>query len=334
MIQDSDVDTAIPEDYELGDFDDQLALHPLPGESTPVSLYIDYVRLSKLMSTILSQMYTTNSRRGGAEKIARLGRDLHVWHHALIDSLQLTSFEIGDFSRMARIPKLDRFSDSEQHMILWLELMANYAMVLVHRPALTFDPSTQQFGDSLTICVRSSTAIINLMDAVFMTGFGHSIAPFGPSIVFQSALMLIFHRYHVEAGVVGEGTDAAEPIAAVSRAVGILRNMALEFSGTAGSLEALQSPIDLLRSLAVLGTGSHRNVDGAAHSTASPRNTTPFADAAIPLVPETASNAGVLQTLNDIDAFNWYFGEPSSNSGCNSWEGIDFSPMPDEPDLQ
>lgn len=183
------MDNDLPLSCELEDLSSSELGLPLPGEPTSVSLYICYVQLAKLLSAILDELYTTTCRRGGVEKIARLERDLQNWKHSFSYHLRLMPSKVGD---QGSIPQQST-SKSEFSMTSWLELMSNLAMVLLHRPALTYEPTRPQFVDSLKVCVQSCIAILELLAEDGLRHQPYHGLPFGPSLVFQSALMLIFY---------------------------------------------------------------------------------------------------------------------------------------------
>lgn len=252
LIQDSDVDTAMPVDCELQYIDDQPLVHPLPGESTPVALYIYYVELLKLVSEILAQLYTTSSRRGGADKIATLDRDLRVWHHGCTRACKLSLHEIGDVTKRMYNARSSPCSVSEKRMVTWLEIMVNYTMILIHRPALTFDLETQRFRDSLNCCLRCSTAILHLMDSDSIEIWDTLIAPLGPSVVFQSGLMSVLHHcYAVEARASGS-IPLGEEKYSIPKALQILQRMQsqqVHGNTSSASNQLLQAPMSLLMDL-------------------------------------------------------------------------------------
>ncbi len=178
LINDIDVDNDMPTDCRLHDINDTELLHPLPGQTTPVFYFNHYVTMGKKLSSILHNLYTTTQRRQGGIKIERLDRDIRVWSQ-----------------------NLDTIEDTANLMVFWLRLLTHLAMVLIHRPGLTFAENTPEFGTCLNTCVRSSTEVLHLLcgagsDA---TLYFHSLSPIGPSLVFQCALMHVYCQCKLKA---------------------------------------------------------------------------------------------------------------------------------------
>lgn len=181
----------MPTDCTLEDNQSDRLLHPLPGENTRIFLFNQYVLLTKKFSAALDQLYTTTRRRGGVEKITRLERDLRVWNHTFNAMPHAMPFEIGETPPRA---SEDDKNKGQSFMNHWLQLLANIVMVQIHRPALTFDMESPEFAQSLKVCLKSSTAVINLLQD---NPFGWSlrrICPSGPAVVFQSALMHVYSQ--------------------------------------------------------------------------------------------------------------------------------------------
>lgn len=162
----------MPTDCRLHDLNDTELLHPLPGQTTPVFYFNHFVTVGKKLSSILHNLYTTTQRRQGGIKIERLDRDMRVWSQ-----------------------NLDAIEDAGTNlMVFWLRLLAHLAMVLIHRPGLTFAENTPEFGACLNTCVRSSTEILHLLGGTGSdtTPYFHSLCPVGPGLVFQCALMHVY----------------------------------------------------------------------------------------------------------------------------------------------
>lgn len=313
LTQDCDIDTAMPVDCELQYIDDQSLVHPLPGESTPVTLYIHYVELMKLVSEILAQLYTTSSRRGGADKIATLDRDLRVWHHGCTKAVRLSLSEIGDITKATHDARSSPYSVSEKRMVTWLEMMVNYTMILIHRPALTFDPETQSFRDSLNCCLRCSTAILHLMDTDSIEIWDLLIAPLGPSVVFQSGLMSVLHHcYAVEARASGD-MPPYEGRYAIPKALHILQRMQahqVHSKTSSASNQLLQEPMHLLMNLNRSLTGMENTLQDGEASLLPSHDL--IAAAQLQAEPFTTEhdlwNSTPFNQFNLFDEFDWDFG--------------------------
>ncbi|KAL3490717.1 fungal-specific transcription factor domain-containing protein [Aspergillus germanicus] len=184
LISDADVDNELPTDCHLGDFAATELLHPLPGQTTPVSFFNHYATLSKKMSSILDLLYTTTQRRQGVARIERLDRDIKVW------------------SQNLGLDEDDPEPDSHSHavtggcgaLLLYLRLLSRFCIILIHRPGLTFDDSTSEFADCLDACVRASTELIRLLGLLDLGHSFLSFCPIGPGLIFQCALMHIFYQ--------------------------------------------------------------------------------------------------------------------------------------------
>ncbi|KAJ5736490.1 uncharacterized protein N7483_001615 [Penicillium malachiteum] len=161
LINDVDVDCDMPTDCHMDDLDAAEPSHPLPGERTAVFLFIQYVALGKILSRIREMLYTTTQRRNGATKINDLTMDLRMWNQ----NLKMTGiiFDIGTIPS----PFLSNESaDDTERTVLWLQLLANIAMVLINRPGLSFDDTTVEFANCLRACVASSTVNLLLLKEI------------------------------------------------------------------------------------------------------------------------------------------------------------------------
>ena len=209
-----------------------------------------YVRFSKLLSATLDQLYTTSQRRGGEEKILRLDRDLRVWFQNFNAALNCPSFDLTNLGESLDRTRLQRFGDSACGIIAWLDIMANYAMVMIHRPALTFDPATQRFRESLSTCVKSASAILQLSSATSFHQKASYIAPLGPSVIFQSALMHIFYRCSLDNGTFIEiSPRKQDTLNNIAKAVRLLQEMTGLQGEGASVTQAIENSIALLQHL-------------------------------------------------------------------------------------
>lgn len=314
LLQDADIDNDLPIDCELDDSGQAGLSHPLPGEPTPVSVYIHYVQLSKIVSAMLGQLYTTTQRREGEEKILNLDRDLRGWHQNLCSALRIApTLECAE--TLPHKARLQRFLDCENFTIAWLDLMANYALVLIHRPALTFDKRTTRFRESLNVAVKASAAIIRLADCSSFHRRAIDCAPFGPAVIFQSALMQIFNVCLGEFGVLAALATPASAI--VDEAVRLLQAMRGDSHSDESHPDSLGPSIDLLRTLSMqfLETGI-RNTEPPeseplptnGHSGQSEQPSVPI-EASGPAEREHSPfdlwNSSALWSLNNLDTFDF-----------------------------
>lgn len=319
LIQDVDVDTDLPVDCDVRDADGDQTSYPLPGESTPVALYVQYAKLAKLLSAILDQLYTTSHRRGGTEKIARLDRDLRVWHHIFISSIKASPFEMGDVDHGVlgiTGQHSDQYAPRERIMIAWLESLANYAMVLIHRPALTFDSKSIQFRHSLNACLRSSTAIIQLMNAVWTFEQAPFIPPLGPSVLFQSVLMHVFYHCNTDSDVLSAISRRTDDVSnVISSAISTLKKIEYLYTEQTWPEQHLNNAVNHLLSIctilsdktnATTGRVGLDQLNQPSFSTSASRDTS-----IVPSDPQIW-NSSALENLNQFNVFDWEFGDISS----------------------
>lgn len=188
IINNEDDDNDLPAD---SDFDDitltQLPL-PLPGENTKMSPFLVYIRLVKILSGILKELYTTTRRRSGPQKIEQLTRELQVWE-------SISEPTIGRFSDLGQdYGQVDE--SGRDFMSLWLHLLSQMALVYIHRPALTFDPSEPQFISSIATCSKASENVISLLHIYRGDEQLFRLFPSGPNIIFQCALLCLYQAWH------------------------------------------------------------------------------------------------------------------------------------------
>ncbi|CAG8103286.1 unnamed protein product [Penicillium olsonii] len=187
LINDVDVDNDLPIDCHLQDLEAAELSHPLPGERTSVFVFLQYVSLGKKSSQILDLLYTTTQRRDGARKITELERDLRVWNQNL--KANGIVFDIGDNG----LQHLDgNACQSYDNATLWLQLMSNMIMNLIHRPGLSFDDTSPEFVMCLKACLDSGTAISSLVQTLQIPRWLRNLSLIGPSTIFQSSLVHIY----------------------------------------------------------------------------------------------------------------------------------------------
>ena len=208
---------------------------------------------------ILGQLYTTTQRREGEEKILNLDRELRGWYQNLSTALNISPC-LGNAEQAFAGTRLRRFLDSEKLMIAWLDIMANYALVLIHRPALTFDKTTSCFRESLSIAVKATSAIIQLANASPYHKRALTCVPLGPAVIFQSALMQVFNACLGEFGVLSTRLDLAQSI--VEEGIQLLQGMQNNVDEGAGSQKGSVWPaIALLQTLTSEFLSSPDNLD-------------------------------------------------------------------------
>ncbi|GKZ38336.1 hypothetical protein AbraIFM66950_010467 [Aspergillus brasiliensis] len=191
MIQDDDVDTDLPIDTDLDDATATDIPLPLPGETTSMATFILYVRLLRIFSSCLKSLYTTTKRRNGVAKITALDHELSVWRHSVVhfQGNEMKEYDDG-------LPDtLDMDSPGQPFETLFLHFLGNVAVILIHQPALTFDPTHPQFMKSLSRCVRAALNILGLLGSSHDDRRLHCLLPNKPSIVFQSTLLCFYHQW-------------------------------------------------------------------------------------------------------------------------------------------
>lgn len=184
LIQDDDVDVDYPVDCSLDVIDIEQLSFPLPGETTQVNSFIALVHLSLILASILEQLYTTTKRRHGGEKIGKLHNRLQAWNER--------------FRPLEPDIHFDGYNDTAQ---VWLAFLYHFAMLMIHRPGLTFDDETSQFRECLEHCQSACSEILRISFSPAGRGSILGIAPLGPSILFQSGLMDIHYHCYTAIGV-------------------------------------------------------------------------------------------------------------------------------------
>lgn len=152
-------------------------------------MFLQYVSLGKKLSRILDLLYTTTQRRDGARKITDLDRDLRVWNQNLKANGIL--FDIGIIGRQH---SSDGTNHSNEITTIWLQLMANITMTLIHRPGLSFDDTTPEFGNCLRACLDSGSVILSLLETSNIPKWLRNLSLVGPATIFQSALVHIYSQ--------------------------------------------------------------------------------------------------------------------------------------------
>ncbi|XRM45811.1 hypothetical protein ABZX51_008885 [Aspergillus tubingensis] len=191
MIQDDDVDTDLPVDTDLDDVAATDIPLPLPGETTSMATFILYVKLLRIFSSCLKSLYTTTKRRNGVAKITALDHELSVWRHSVV---QFQGNEMKDHDD--GLPDTLHMNSADQSFeTLFLHFLGNVAVVLIHQPALTFDPKHPQFMKSLSRCVRAALSILSMLGSNHDDRRLHCLFPNKSSIVFQSTLLCFYHQW-------------------------------------------------------------------------------------------------------------------------------------------
>lgn len=210
----------MPADCILDDINAEQVSYPPPGQITPIAFFNQSILLGLKLSIILEQLYTTTQRRDSVDKIMRLDRKLRLWNQTFNTLPGIVPFEIGEISR--QVGEVDQQS-WENLSTMWLQLLANIAMVLIHRPALTFPPETPEFAASLNACVKSSSSILGLLEDASFGIWLRSIRPSGPNVVFQSALMHVYASCDSIRATRVASSDKMTTLIVISRAIDLLK---------------------------------------------------------------------------------------------------------------
>ncbi|KAL4898236.1 fungal-specific transcription factor domain-containing protein [Aspergillus ambiguus] len=192
IIQDDDVDTDLPIDTDLDDVTTADIPLPLPGEKTSMATFIAYATLLRILSSCLKSLYTTTKRRNGVAKITALDHELSVWRYSVF---QFKGSEMQKNHDVGLLDTSHMNSRDQSFETLFLHLLSNVAVVLVHQPALTFDPKHPQFIKSLSKCVGAALNILSLLGNSHYNQRLHYLLPNKSSIVFQSTLMCFYHQW-------------------------------------------------------------------------------------------------------------------------------------------
>ncbi|KAL3466995.1 fungal-specific transcription factor domain-containing protein [Aspergillus heterothallicus] len=213
LISDADVDNELSADCNIDDFSARELVHPFPGQTTAVAFFNHYTILAKKISSILNLLYTTTQRRQGVAKIQRLDRDLRVWTQDL---------GLDDEALETDLPHPQMTVNGCGSMILWLRLLSRFCIILINRPALTFDDKTREFAACLTACITASTETVHLLWLSDLEQSFLYLCPFGPGLVFQCALMHVYCQCKSKIISLTGMPTVEESITVISNAINIL----------------------------------------------------------------------------------------------------------------
>lgn len=241
VIHDADVDTDYPVDCDLTESTATELSLPLPGESTSIGGYITLVRLSRLLSRTLAELYTTTERRDSVRKMELLRDELKAWRQG--------------------IPNGQSPLSTAQN--LWMSLAEDYMSVLIHRPGLTFDPATRPFSDCLRTCTAACSRMIRSATTLKSFGFPNGFEAILSSLIFQCALMVVLNHCHASSQ---ENTNKDDVILAISFLTQCAGNPV--FAHSPQLLVALSDARGLLQSLSQAMNGGPPSVASSSQSNA------------------------------------------------------------------
>ncbi|KAJ5092842.1 hypothetical protein N7456_008703 [Penicillium angulare] len=313
LIHDVDVDNDMPLDCHINDLDAADISHPLPGERTAVFIFIQYVNLGKILSRVREMLYTTTQRRNGAVKIHDLNLNLRMWNQNL--KMNGIDFDIGNVS--SRDTSGEPASENER-TTLWLQLLANVAMVLVHRPGLSFDDTTVDFSNCVGSCLASGTAILSLLHDPQAPQWLRNMSLVGPSMVFQSSLMHIYGQCYSRS-VHLEGCPSLETsIDCLQNGISILQRDGANSSHFGSSFyhESITETIKTLQLLHTLLAQDGQNTPGAGPSIYDEILGQPPG-----ILDDQVWSANALDALNYVIPTDWMYEVPGPFMGCMDLDG-------------
>lgn len=143
---------------------------------------------------------------------------------------------------------------------LWMSLAEDYMSVLIHRPGLTFDPTTRPFSDCLRICTAACIRIIRSATSLAAFRLAPGVDASLSSLVFQCALMVVFNHCHTSAE---EDTSKDD----VVRAISFLNQCACQpdFARSPQLLSALSDAEGLLQFLSQAMNGGTSSIASSSH---------------------------------------------------------------------
>lgn len=189
LISDDDDDNDLPADCDFDDSTITQLPFPFPGETTQISPFICYIKLARILSHVLKELYTTTRRRNGVEKIEQLTRELQIWEAS-------SEPIIGRFSDIIDHEESHMEGTFQNTFSNWLHIMAQMSQVYIHRPALTFEPTESQFKLSVRACGKSSIGVLCLLNSFHGDERILSFLPSSPNMIFQCALLCLYQMWN------------------------------------------------------------------------------------------------------------------------------------------
>lgn len=158
-LRDQDIDTDGPSEVDDDLVSAEGYLATVPGEPTGMMAFVSLVKVARIVARAQEILYTTTNRRGTSAKIRILDRLLNQWANTLPDHFQINFNELSDMSPEEALADLGRGAPE----VVFIQLVYLYARLMIHRPALSFKPQTDQSQISLLRCVETSMQIILLL---------------------------------------------------------------------------------------------------------------------------------------------------------------------------
>ncbi|KFY11492.1 hypothetical protein V492_04434 [Pseudogymnoascus sp. VKM F-4246] len=188
-LRDQDIDADGPSEVDDDLVSAEGYVAALPGEPTGMMAFVALVKVSRILSQTLEILYTTTNRRGTPAKIKSLDRLLDQWANVLPEHLQVS------FAEMAQMSPEEALADLGQGApeVVFIQLVYLYVRLLIHRPALSFKPQTDQSQASLLKCME-----VNIQTLLLLSHFKQYLLVFdinpGAHVytVWQCGLMLMY----------------------------------------------------------------------------------------------------------------------------------------------
>lgn len=151
--------------------------------------FVALVKVARILAQTLEILYTTTNRRGTPAKIRSLDRLLDQWANVLPDHLQVS------FADMSLMSPEEALADLGQGApeVVFIQLVYLYARLIIHRPALSFKPQTDQSQSSLLKCME-----VNIQTLLLLSHFKQYLLVFdinpGAHVytIWQCGLMLMY----------------------------------------------------------------------------------------------------------------------------------------------
>ncbi len=327
LINELDVDTELPLDCDFDDITVTALPFPLPGETTRLSIFLSHVRLTRIISSSLKQLYTTTQRRGGVDKILTLDRELRVWEDTFNFTFSvntLSPFDTRD-GHFRGLPSMKAPSqEDEAFAIPYLQLMCNVCIFLIHLPALTFEPDVPQFSQSLKVCAGVCRNIINTFGKNRSERRLFHLQPNGPRLIFQAALMCLYESWHSKAFAGAEERSTQQKVSSdipmsdiVNAAIDLLELQICDYSATDPSglqgegwtsSENLRSAIATLKMLAIQSVQeSEDNMTGIMSASGTGVGESPHQEQVTDAAGSEFWRPSFLTSLNQLDELDWDF---------------------------
>lgn len=291
----------MPADCILEDIDAEHVSYPSPGETTPIAFFNQSVLLGMKLSIILEQMYTTTQRRDSVDKITRLDQKMRTWNQTFNALPHVTPFEIGE--TLHSIAGTNGQSWKRLSTV-WLQLLANLAMVLIHRPALTFPPETPEFAVSLSVCIKCSSVILRLLEDEEFGVWLRSVCPSGPNLVFQTALMHVYSSCNTSRTTRMAASDQMVTLGAIAKAIDLLK---LYIPDVGNPLSTHYNPGDLRSQWIGDAVSTMRSLELALTTSSETQNNNEMVllgGAGVPQTDQASQTVEIRSTMTAIDAWD------------------------------